>query len=250
VWGLDIMGPFPRVVRGYRFLYVDIDKFTKWTEATLVVQINKQSAVKFIKSITCKFGVPNWIITDNGSQFTSGAFQGYCEDLGIQICYTSPAHPESNGQVERANAEILKDLKTRTYDGLKKHGKKWLDEIPCALWGNRTLPSRATGETPFFMVYGAETVLPLEVTMGSLRVKTYDEATQDQLRREDINLVDVRRWQAAIKNARYQQALRRYHQRFMRSRELQVDDLVLRRVHSQEGMNKLSPCWEGPYRVT
>jgi hypothetical protein len=99
------------------------------------------------------------------------------------------------------------------------------------------------------MVYGAETVLPLEVTMGSLRVKTYDEATQDQLRREDINLVDVRRWQAAIKNARYQQALSRYHQRFMRSRELQVDDLVLRRVHSQEGMNKLSPCWEGPYRV-
>jgi hypothetical protein len=42
------------------------------------------------------------------------------------------------------------------------------------------------------MVYGAEAVLPLEVTMGSLCVKTYDEATQDQLRREDINLVDER----------------------------------------------------------
>jgi hypothetical protein len=53
------------------------------------------------------------------------------------------------------------------------------------------------------MVYGAEAVLPPKVTMGSLRVKTYDEATQDQLRREDIDLVDERRWQAAIKNARY-----------------------------------------------
>jgi transposase InsO family protein len=80
--------------------------------------------MKFIKSIICRFRVPNRIITDNGSHFTSGAFQGYCEDLGIQICYTSPAHPESNGQVERANAEILKGLKTRTYDGLKKHDKK------------------------------------------------------------------------------------------------------------------------------
>jgi hypothetical protein len=78
------------------------------------------------------------------------------------------------------------------------------------------------------MVYGAETVLPPEVTMGSLRVKTYDEATQDQLRREDIDLVDERRWQSAIKNAHYRQTLRRYHQRFVRSRELQVDDLVLR----------------------
>jgi hypothetical protein len=97
VWGLDIVGPFPRAVGGYRFLYVAIDKFTKWLEATPVVKINKQSAVKFIKSIICRFRVPNRIITDNGSQFTSGAFQGYCEDLGIQICYTSPAHPESNG---------------------------------------------------------------------------------------------------------------------------------------------------------
>jgi hypothetical protein len=100
------------------------------------------------------------------------------------------------------------------------------------------------------MVYRAEAVLPPEVTIGSLCVKTYDEATQDQLRREDIDLVDERRWQSAIKNARYQQALKRYHQRFMRSRELQVDDLVLRRILNREGMNKLSPSWEGPFRVT
>jgi transposase InsO family protein len=96
VWGLDIVGPFPRAVGGYRFLYVTIDKFTKWPEATPVVKINKQSAMKFIKSIICRFGVPNRIITDNGSQFTSGAFQGYYEDLGIQICYASLAHLESN----------------------------------------------------------------------------------------------------------------------------------------------------------
>jgi transposase InsO family protein len=89
-----------------------------------VVKINKQSAVKFIKSIICRFGVPNSIIIDNGSQFTSGAFQGYCEDIGIKVCYASIAHPKSNGQVERANAKILKGLMTRTYDRLKKHGKK------------------------------------------------------------------------------------------------------------------------------
>jgi hypothetical protein len=125
-----------------------------------VVKINKQSIVKFIKSIICIFGVPNRIITDNGSQFTSGAFQLYCEDLDIQICYASPTHTESNGQVECANVEILKGFKTHTYDGLKKHDKKWIDELPCALWGNRTSSSQATGEMPFFMVYGADVVLP------------------------------------------------------------------------------------------
>jgi hypothetical protein len=46
------------------------------------------------------------------------------------------------------------------------------------------------GETPFFMVYGAEAVFPPEVTMGSLCVKTYNEAMQDKLRREDIDLVN------------------------------------------------------------
>jgi hypothetical protein len=65
------MGPFPRAVRGYQFLYVAIDKFTKWPEATSVVKINKQSAMK---SIIFRFRVPNWINTGNGSQFTSGAF--------------------------------------------------------------------------------------------------------------------------------------------------------------------------------
>jgi transposase InsO family protein len=108
VWGLDILGSFPRAVRGFRYLYVTIDKFTRWPEATPVVKINMQYTVKFIKSIVCRFGVPNRIITDNGSQFTSNAFQGYCEDLGVKICYASVAHPKNNGQVKRANAKILK----------------------------------------------------------------------------------------------------------------------------------------------
>jgi hypothetical protein len=86
--------------------------------------------------------------------------------------------------------------------------------------------------------------------MGSLHVKTYDETVQDQLRHEDIDLADEQRWQSTIKNALYRQALKSYHQRFVRSRELQVDDLVLWWVLNREGMNKLSPSWECPFWVT
>jgi hypothetical protein len=126
-------GPFPRVIGVYRYLYVTIDKFSRWPKATPVVKIKKQTTFKFIKSIVYRFGLLNRINTDKGFEFTSGAFQGYYDDLATQICSTSIAHQESNGQVEIANAEILKCLKTYTYDGLKKHGKKWIDEIPCAL---------------------------------------------------------------------------------------------------------------------
>jgi transposase-like protein len=83
VWGLDILGPFPKIIGGYRYMYITVDKFTKWLEATHVVKINKQSTVKFIKSIICRFGVSNRIITDNGSQFTSRVFQEYYEDLDV-----------------------------------------------------------------------------------------------------------------------------------------------------------------------
>jgi hypothetical protein len=75
----------------YRYLYATIDKFTKWPEATPVVKINKQSAVKFIKSIVCRFGVPNKIITDNGSQFTNvlRIQRGHEHPYLLHIYYTS-----------------------------------------------------------------------------------------------------------------------------------------------------------------
>jgi transposase InsO family protein len=250
VWGLDILGPFPTAVGGYKYLYVAIDKFTKWTEAMPVAKIDKHSAVRFLRDITSRFGVPNRIITDNGTQFTSALFGDYCDDLGIKLCFASPAHPRSNGQAERANAEILKGLKTRTFNCLKKHGKKWIEELPSVLWSSRTTPNRATGETPFFMVYGAEAVLPPELTMRSPRVTAYNEILQEQARREDVDLLEEGRVRAALRAARYQQTLRRYHQRQVRARSLQVGDLVLRRVQTRENLDKLSPMWEGPYLVT
>jgi hypothetical protein len=198
VWGVDILGPFPRAVSGYRFLFVAIDKFTKWPEATPMVSITQGAAVAFLKSIVCRFGVPSHIITDNKTQFTSRLFHEYCKDIGTQLCFASMAHPKSNGQAERANAEIIRGLKTRTYDYLKKHGANWVNELLSVLWGNRTTPSRATGETPFFLVYGAEACLPLEIIMGSPRVQSFDESMQEQLQREDVDFIDECRWRAVI----------------------------------------------------
>jgi hypothetical protein len=65
-----------------------------------------------------------------------------------------------------------------------------------------------------------------------------------------VDFIDEHRWRAAIQNARYNQALRCYHQRFVHSRKLKVGDLVLRQVLNREGLHKLSPSWEGPFKVT
>jgi transposase InsO family protein len=117
-----------------------------------VVNITQGAVVVFLRSIVCRFGVPSRIITDNGTQFTSRLFQEYCEGIGTQLCFASVAHPRSNDQAERANTKILRGLKTHTYGCLKKQGANWVNELPSVLWGNQTTPSRATGETPFFLV--------------------------------------------------------------------------------------------------
>ena len=87
------------------------------------------------------------------------------------------AHPVSNGQVERANGMILQGLKPRIYNDLNKFGKRWLKELPSVVWSLRTMPSRATGFTPFFLVYGAEAVLPTDLEYGSPRTRAYNDQT-------------------------------------------------------------------------
>ena len=91
-------------------MYVAIDKFTKWPEVEPVRKVTTQSTVKFFKGLVCRFDVPNKIITDNGTQFTSHAFMQYIQDLGSKVCFASVAHPGSIGQAERTNVEVLRGL--------------------------------------------------------------------------------------------------------------------------------------------
>ena len=93
VWGLDILGPFPRTVGGFEYLYVAIDKFTKWPEVEAVRKVTAQSAIKLFKGLVCRFRVPNRVIIDNDTQFTSHAFMQYIQDLGSRVCFASVAHP-------------------------------------------------------------------------------------------------------------------------------------------------------------
>jgi transposase InsO family protein len=113
-WGLDQVGPLPKSSRGsHTYLLVAIDKFSKWIEAVPVTNQEATTAVKFFESIVYRYGVPNSIITDNGTSFTSGEFQEFAKELGIKIKYASVAHPKSNGQVEKANGLICVGLKKR-----------------------------------------------------------------------------------------------------------------------------------------
>jgi transposase InsO family protein len=135
-------------------------------------------------NIIHRFGVPNSIITDNGTQFTGRKFLDFCEDHHIRVDWASVAHPMTNGQVERANGMVLQGLKPRIYNDLNKFGRRWMKELPSVVWSLRTTPSRAMGFTPFFLVYGAEANLPTDLEYGSPRTRAYDDRS-NRTNRED-----------------------------------------------------------------
>jgi hypothetical protein len=144
---------------------------------------------------------------------------------------------------------ILQGLKPRIFDRLNKSGRKWLQELPAVVWSLRTTPSRATGFTSFFLVYGAEAVLPTDLEYESPRVRGYDEGANQRTREDSLDQLDEARIVALMHSARYQQVLRRYHARKVRRRDFSEGDLVLRLRQDNRGRHKLSPPWEGPYIV-
>jgi hypothetical protein len=109
------------------------------------------------------------------------------------------------------------------------------------VWSLRTTPSRATGFTPFFLVYGVEAVLPTDLEYGSPRTRAYSDQSNQASRENSLDQLEEARDKALIHSARYQQSLRRYHARGVRSRGLQVGDLVLRLRQDARGRHKLTP---------
>jgi hypothetical protein len=79
------------------------------------------------------------------------------------VDWAALAHLQTNGQVECANDLILQGLKPRIFEKLNKSGWKWIQELPSVIWSLRTTPSRATRFTLFFLIYGAEAVLPMDL---------------------------------------------------------------------------------------
>ena len=110
-WGLDMGGPFKRSKDKKTHLLVAVDKFTKWVEAEPISKCDAATAVQFLKKIIFRFGFPHSIITDNGTNLSKGEMEEFCQREHIRLDVASVAHPQSNGQAERANQEILKGIK-------------------------------------------------------------------------------------------------------------------------------------------
>ena len=103
-----------------------VDKFTKWIEAKPVKTSESRPVIDFIYGVVQRYGIPHIIITDNGTNFTADEVKLWCNNMGIKLNYASVYHPQTNGQVERANGLIMSGIKSRLVRSLKESNTHWV----------------------------------------------------------------------------------------------------------------------------
>ena len=157
-----------------------------------------------MKKVIFHFGFPHSIIIDNGTNLSKVTMEEFCQREHIRLDVSFVAHPQSNIQADRANQEILRGIKPRLMVPLHRTPGCWVEELPSVLWSINTTPNRSMGYTPFFMVYGAEVVLPSDIRQDSPRVAAYVEAVNEKARQEALDLLDEERDIAAARSVIYQ----------------------------------------------
>ncbi|KAL0462458.1 UNVERIFIED_CONTAM: hypothetical protein Slati_0133400 [Sesamum latifolium] len=172
--------------------------------------------------------------------------QEWCQGLHIRQRFTTVAHPQANGQVKVTNRILVQGIKRR----LKRVGGNWAEEITSVLWAYRTTPRGSTGESPFSLVYGTEAIIPVELGIPSRRVMNFSEECNENLLRENLDLIEELREKAFLRIQRYKNIMINSYNKRVKSRSFQVGDLVLRRADALKPIGKLDPTWEGPYKVT
>ena len=146
------------------------------------------------------------------------------------------------------NQTLLKIIKTKLDDAKGA----WPKELPNVLWVYRTTARTPTGETPFKLTYGTEAMILVEIGVSNTRREVFNEESNDSHLRINLDCLDEVREKASIRVTKYQQKMAEYYNKRVKLRRLDIGDLVLRKVTpttKDSTQGKLSPTWEGPYRV-
>ena len=134
-----------------------------------LAEITSGTLISFVwQRIIYHFGVPSYIIVDNGKQFDCTYFINFYSELGIKLAFASVNHPESNGAVERANGLIFSVVSKALFDMPKG---KWAQELVTSVWGHNISCTRTIGFTPFHLLYGEEAITLEELKLGSFHTK-------------------------------------------------------------------------------
>ena len=241
-----MVGPLPMTANRNKWILSFIDLFTKFPETIPVPdQRDEPIARCFVHQIISRYGTPRFLLTDNGANFVSDLFSAVSQILGIKRVLTTAYHPQSNGVVERHH-RFLKDVISHF---VNKSASDWEDYLQLAMLAYRSAPNKATNETPFYLQFGRDPVLPFDVIVAPRRVcyNVEDNYKEEMVLRmqEAFAVVRSKLREAAVKSAAY------YDKDSTPVRIRVGDKCYLKQEVFPRGLGKKFRIrFTGPYRLT
>jgi len=157
---VDLVGEiFPASSRGHRYILTVVDYATRYPEAVALKNISTTTVAEALVSIFSRVGIPEEVLSDQGTQFTSHLMKEVGRMLSMKQLTTTPYHPQCNGLVERFNGT----LKTMLKRMCAERPKDWDRYIDALLFAYREAPQESLGFAPFELLYGRSVNGPLQI---------------------------------------------------------------------------------------
>jgi len=229
------------------------DDLSGWAEGTTLKKLTARSVARWLDDeVLSRFGQFRMAVVDGGSEFKK-TFAEYLKKAGVRRVVVAPYHPEANGRIERAHQSLIAYLAKTCRDA-----KGVRQALPRALLADRISTSRASGFSPFELLYGARPILPIDIEAGTWLTQPWDEVqTTEQLLAARIALLDRKgeleeQALARLEHARKQSLA--YYDRVNAHRIRPPLDpgqlvLVLNQLRVDTHSGKLDARWHGPFRV-
>ena len=244
---VDIVGPIePRSDKKSRYILTMIDYATRYPEAVALPSIETERIAEALVEMFSRVGVPDEMLTDCGSQFTSEVMKEVARLLSLQQLTTSVYHPICNGLIERVHATLKQMLRRMCAE----RPKDWDRYLPALLFAIREVPQESLGFSPFELLYGRNVRGPMAI----LRELWSEEIPDEQVSSTYQYVIDLRErleqtCKLAHENLRKAQGKQKaYYDRRAKSRRFNVGDKVLLLLPTDS--NKLLLQWKGPFEVT
>ena len=238
---IDIVGPFPVSSQGNRYALVVTDCFTKYVEIYPMPNQEAYSVAQVLtKEFFSRFGVPNFLHSDQGTQFESQLFQEICQLLGIKKTRTTPFRPQSDGQSERNIKTLVKMVAIVT-----KEQENWDEHLPFISMAYRSTPHQTLGISPNYMMFGREISMPVDVMLSSPEHEPVNHVEYVRKLKRKLQYCYELAGRQLKKGAERQ---KRLYDRGVFGENFEAGDVVwyADKIRKKGVSPKLSPRWKGP----
>lgn len=240
---LDIVGPLNLTESGNKYLLTIQDNLTKFSQAFPIPNQEAETVARtFVNEFVCKFSLPQKILTDQGSNFTSNLFKSVAKLFKMKHIQTTAYHPESNGGLERSHHTLVEYLKHY----INQKQTNWDEWIPMATFAYNTTVHSSTKFTPYELVFGMQPKLPTSLTQTPEFHYTYDDYAQD------LKMKLNKSFEIARNNIQQsKETNKKYYDKNSSHTVYKVGDLVylLNETSIPSTSRKLNPAYTGPYEI-